>query len=60
MARVSLQGADGRQQLDASLDNLRNVGKTILVTSHDADVYDSRAVDHVIGISDGRLAAVGA
>lgn len=44
------------RELMGSLEQLRNEGKTILVTSHDADVYDSPVVDRVIGLRDGRLA----
>lgn len=44
------------RELMGSLEQLRNEGKTILVTSHDADVYDSPVVDRVIGLHDGRLA----
>jgi putative ABC transport system ATP-binding protein len=45
------------RELMGSLEQLRNEGKTILVTSHDADVYDSPVIDRVISLRDGRLAA---
>jgi putative ABC transport system ATP-binding protein len=42
--------------LMASLEQLRRDGKTVLVTSHDPDVYDSPVVDRVVELRDGRLA----
>lgn len=44
-------------ELMTLLDGLRQMGKTVLLASHDADVYDSPVVDRVIGVRDGRLAA---
>ena len=46
-------------ELMGLLDGLRRSGKTILVTSHDTDVYDSPVVDRVIGMRDGQLAKTG-
>jgi putative ABC transport system ATP-binding protein len=43
------------QELMGLIDELRSSGKTILVTSHDADVYASPVVDHVVGMRDGEL-----
>lgn len=47
------------QELLGLIDDLRQSGKTILITSHDAEVYDSPVVDHVIEMRDGRLAGNG-
>lgn len=47
------------RELMGLIDELRQSGKTILMTSHDAEVYDSPVVDHVIEMCDGRLAGTG-
>ncbi len=45
------------QELMGLIDELRQSGKTILMTSHDADVFDSPVVDHVVEMRDGALVA---
>ncbi len=47
------------QELMGLIDELRQSGKTILMTSHDADVFDSTVVDRVIEMRDGEIAGQG-
>ena len=47
------------QELMGLIDELRQSGKTILISSHDAVVYDSPVVDRVVEMRDGRLAGAG-
>ncbi len=43
------------QELMGQMDELRQSGKTILMTSHDSDVFDSPVVDTVIEMRDGEI-----
>lgn len=43
------------QEFLGMIDELRQAGKTILMTSHDAEVFDSKVVDRVIEMRDGQL-----
>ncbi len=43
------------QELMGLMDELRQSGKTILMTSHDADVFDSAVIDTVIEMRDGEI-----
>jgi putative ABC transport system ATP-binding protein len=43
------------QELMGLMDELRQSGKTILMTSHDSDVFDSPVVDTVIEMRDGEI-----
>ena len=43
------------QEFMGLLDDLRNSGKTILITSHDPIVFDSHVVDSVIEMCDGLI-----
>jgi len=43
------------QELMGLIGELRETGKTILITSHDALVFDSPVVDRVVEMRDGRL-----
>jgi putative ABC transport system ATP-binding protein len=47
------------QELMGLIDELRQSGKTVLISSHDAVVYDSPVVDRVVEMRDGRLAGAG-
>ena len=47
------------QELMGLIDELRQSGKTILMTSHDADVFDSAVVDRVIEMRDGEITGQG-
>lgn len=48
------------RELMELIGQLRDAGKTILITSHDAEVYASPVVDRVVAMRDGRLAGEGA
>jgi len=47
------------RELMGLIDGLRDSGKTILLTSHDADVYASPVVDRVVSMRDGRIVEAG-
>lgn len=48
------------RELMALIGGLRDAGRTVLISSHDAEVYDSPIVDHVVELHDGRLMRTGA